>query len=459
MSTSLTFLGGTGTVTGSKFLFDTGRAQVLVDCGLFQGLAPLRRRNRRPPDLDLDRLDAVVLTHAHLDHCGYLPVLARNGWRGPVYATEGTAELARIVLADSAHLMEEDARQANEGGWTKHHPALPLYDTDDAAAAVRLFRPVEHGTVGAIAPGVELEFGRAGHILGSAWAHLDFGGRTAVVSGDLGRQAHRILLPPQPRPSCDALLVESTYGDRTHDDARATSLLAETINRTVQRGGSVLVPAFAVDRTEVVLVELAKLVRSRAIPDLPVLVDSPMALASLRVYREAVAKHWPEVRPELLDALEDAFDPGHLSELRTAEQSMRANRPEVPSIVVSASGMATGGRVLHHLKAMLPDPRHTVLIVGYAAAGTRSRLLADGARELKIHGRYVPVRAQVEVIDAFSAHADADELVAWATAGTPPATTYAVHGEPDSSATLVARLSQDHGLNAVVPRDGERVLV
>ncbi|MEU7526895.1 MBL fold metallo-hydrolase [Saccharothrix sp. NPDC042600] len=459
MSTSLTFLGGTGTVTGSKFLFDTGRAAVLVDCGLFQGLAPLRRRNWRPPELDLDRLDAVVLTHAHLDHCGYLPVLARNGWRGPVYATEGTAELAAIVLADSAHLMQEDARQANEGGWTRHRPALPLYDTDDAAAALRLFRPVDFGATEAVAPGVALEFGRAGHILGSAWAHLDLGGRTAVVSGDLGRQEHRVLRPPQPRPDCDALLVESTYGDRSHDDAEATRRLADTVNRTVRRGGSVLVPAFAVDRTEVVLVELAKLVRSGAIPDLPVLVDSPMALASLRVYRKAIANQRPEIRPELLDASDDVFDPGHLSELRTAEQSMRANRPETPSIVISASGMATGGRVLHHLKSMLPDPKHTVLIVGYAAAGTRSRRLADGAREVKIHGRYVPVRAEIEVIDAFSAHADVGELVAWTTTGTPPSATYVVHGEPESSEAFASRLTADHGWNAVVPRDGERVLV
>ncbi|MBB5801209.1 metallo-beta-lactamase family protein [Saccharothrix ecbatanensis] len=457
--TSLTFLGATGTVTGSKFLFDTGSSGVLVDCGLFQGLAPLRRRNWQPPRLELDRLDAVVLTHAHLDHCGYLPVLVRNGWCGPVYTTEGTADLAAIVLADSAHLMVEDARQANEGGWTKHKPALPLYDTDDAAAAIRLFHRVDHGTSLRIAHGVDLELGRAGHILGSSWAHLDFEGRTAVVSGDLGRQHHRVLLPPQPRPECDALLVESTYGDRAHDDERATALLADTIRRTAARGGSVLIPAFAVDRTEVVLIELAKLTRAGAIPDLPVFVDSPMALASLRVYRQAVAKSWPEVRPELLHTLEDPFDPGRLAELHTATQSMEVNNPHQPSIVISASGMATGGRVLHHLKQMLPDPRHTVLVVGYAAAGTRARQLATGAREIKIHGRYVPVKAEVQVLDAFSAHADADELLAWAAGGPEPGTTYLVHGEPESSAILAARLATEHGWNAVVPRDGERVLI
>lgn len=457
MST-LTFLGGTGTVTGSKFLFDTGTSQVMVDCGLFQGLAPLRRRNWQRPPLDLDRLDAVVLTHAHLDHCGYLPVLVRHGWRGPVFSTEGTAHLASIVLADSAHLMMEEARQANEFGWSKHKPALPLYDADDAERATKLFRPIDFEEARSIAEGVELEFGRAGHILGSAWAHLTLGDRSVVVSGDLGRPAHRVLLPPQPRPACDALLIESTYGDRPHDDAAATTLFAETIRRTAARGGSVLIPAFAVDRTEVILIELAKLVRAGEIPDLPVFVDSPMALASLRVYRQAIAKSWPEIRPELMHG-EDAFDPGQLAELHTSAQSMQANDPKKPSIIISASGMATGGRVLHHLKHMLPNNRHTVLIVGYAAVGTRARALVDGAREIKVHGRYVPVKAEVQVLDAFSAHADATELIGWATSGPAPAVTYVVHGEPESAETLADRLATEQGWTAVVPRDGERVLV
>ncbi len=457
---AVSFLGGTGTVTGSKFLVESGESTVLVDCGMFQGLASLRRRNWQPPPLDLPALDAVVLTHAHLDHCGYLPVLARHGWRGPVYATPGTIELARIVLADSAHLMMEDAAQANAGGWTKHRPALPLYDSDDVGRAVQLFRPLEHGVGKRIAAGIELEFGRAGHILGSAWAHLALvpAGKDVVVSGDLGRPVHRVLQPPQPRPACDALLMESTYGDRVHDDEKASALLADTIRRTAARGGSVLIPAFAVDRTEVILVELARLVRAGEIPDLPVFVDSPMALASLRVYRRAFARGWPETRPELSE-LDDPFDPGHLAELRTPEESMRVNRPGRPSVIISASGMATGGRVLHHLEAMLPDRKHTVLIVGYAAVGTRSRQLAQGAREIKIHGRYVPVRAEVTVVDAFSAHADADELVAWATGGPEPAVTYLVHGEPEASAALAERLAHDRGWCAVVPRDGERVLV
>jgi metallo-beta-lactamase family protein len=401
-----------------------------------------------------------VLTHAHLDHCGYLPVLVRAGWRGPVYATEGTAKLAAIVLADSAHLMMEEAAHANAYGWSKHRPALPLYDDHDAARAVDLLRTIEFGRTVSTADDVRVSFGRAGHILGSAWAKLDLAsaGRTVVVSGDLGRPGHRVLRAPEERPSCDVLLLESTYGARERHDENVSDALARTIRRTVDRGGSVLIPAFAVDRTEVLLVELANLVRAGAIPDVPVLVDSPMALASLRVYRDAIARHWPEIRAGFGTA-EDPFDPGNLAELHTVEESMTANHPRMPSVIISASGMATGGRVLHHLKHLLPDRRNTVMVVGFAAAGTRARQLVTGARELKIHGRYVPVRAQVVVLDAFSAHADAGELVDWATAGPAPETTYLVHGEPNAAAALAGHLRDDHEWNAVVPKDGERVLV
>lgn len=457
---SVTFLGGAGTVTGSKYLFASGGTQVLVDCGLFQGLAPLRRRNWQPPPLELDRLAAVVLTHAHLDHCGYLPVLVKAGWRGPVYATDGTAKLAAIVLADSAHLMMEEAAHANKYGWSKHQPALPLYDDHDAARATELLRTVDFGQTVAAADGVRVTLGRAGHILGSAWAFLEFteAARTAVVSGDLGRPGHHVLRPPEPRPACDVLLLESTYGARERHDEDATKLFARTIRRTIGRGGSVLIPAFAVDRTEVLLIELTELVRAGAIPSAPVLVDSPMALASLRVYRDAIARLRPEVRPDL-GGRTDPFDPGNLAELHTVEESMTANNPRLPSIIISASGMATGGRVLHHMKHLLPDRRNTVIVVGFAAAGTRARQLVTGARELKIHGRYVPVRAEVEVLDAFSAHADAGELVDWAVTAPAPDAAYLVHGEPDAARTLAARLRDEHDWNAIVPRDGERVLI
>lgn len=455
---SLTFLGGVGTVTGSKYLLATDRSQVLVDCGLFQGLSSLRRRNWVAPPVDWRRVDAVVLTHAHLDHTGYLPVLARHGWTGPVYVTPGTAELAQIVLADSAHLLEEDARYANEGGWSKHSPALPLYDQADARKACALFRPVEHGRSVDVTDDVALDFGRAGHILGSSWARLALGPdrRTVVVSGDLGRPGHPLLKPPDPRPACDALLLESTYGDRDRHDTGALENLADCIRRTVARGGSVLIPAFAVDRTEVLLSALTRLLAEQRIPPVPIVVDSPMALACLEVYRRALAERWPELRPDLQAA--DLCPPG-VREVRTAEASMSWNDPARPAIIVSASGMATGGRVLHHLRHMLPERRHTVAIIGFAAEGTRARDLLQGARQLKIHGNYVPVRAEVVSFDAFSAHADADELVEWARSGPAPQTCYVVHGEPAAAAALARRLGTDPDWTAVVPRPDERVLV
>lgn len=454
---ALTFHGGAGTVTGSKYLVESGDSKVLVDCGLFQGLSDLRRRNWKPLPPALAGVNAVVVTHAHLDHCGYLPVLVRSGWSGPIYVTPGSAGLVPIILRDSAHLMMEESAHANKYGWSKHKPALPLYDEGDAAKAIRLLRTLDFGQVKEVAPGIRMEFGRAGHILGSAWAHLTVAGdRSVVFSGDLGRPKHGVLRAPQPRPDCDTLVLESTYGARTHQDAGAMEEFAETIRRTARRGGSVLIPAFAVDRTEVILVALTKLMRSGAIPDLPVFVDSPMALGALRVYREAMDARWPEIRTDLGH---NPLDPGHLIELRTADESMQVNRPRMPSIIISASGMASGGRVLHHLSTMLPDNRHTVLIVGYAAAGTRSRQLINGARELKIHGRYYPVRAEVAKLDAFSAHADSDELLAWATAASAPQTTYLVHGEPEGAGALADRFHEDRNWPAVVARDGERVLL
>lgn len=457
---AVTFLGATRTVTGSKYLLETGDSRILIDCGLFQGLSTLRRRNWADMPFRWSDIDAVVITHAHLDHCGYLPVLARRGWSGPVYATEGTARLVEIVLADSAHLQEEEARQANEAGWSKHHPALPLYDHHDATRASQLLHPVAFDGTTAITQDTELTFGRAGHILGSAWAHLSIssGGaaRTILTSGDLGRPEHPLLRPPEPRPAVDTLLIESTYGDRRHQGAAAIEQLAATISRTAARGGSVLVPAFAVDRTEVLLTVLAKLRQAGTIPDLPVVVDSPMALSCLAVYREALKARWAELRSDLPG---DPFYPGRLVEVHTAQESALWNDPRRPAIIVSASGMASGGRVLHHLRHMLPNHRHTIAIIGFAAEGTRARQLIDGASEIKIHGQYVPVRADVLALDSLSAHADMDELFAWATAAPPPQTCYVVHGEQHSSEAEAARLRTQAGWTAVVPADGERVLI
>lgn len=454
---TVTFLGGVGTVTGSKFLLDTGTSRVLVDCGMFQGSSSLRRRNWAEPPVDWDTVDAVVITHAHLDHTGYLPVLARQGWTGPVYLTPGTARLAQIVLADSAHLQEEDARYAAEGGWSKHSRPLPLYDTEDAARACDLFVPIQHGENTSVRDDVTLQFGRAGHILGSAWAMLTVAGagRRLIGSGDLGRPSHPLLRPPEPRPACDILLLESTYGDRPRHDPGGAEMLASTIARTVERGGSVLIPAFAVDRTEVLLMALSTMIRDGRIPDVPIVIDSPMALACLRVYRQAIEQRWPEIRG---DVRPDALSATGLVEVHTAEESQRWNRPASPSIVISASGMATGGRVLHHLKSMLPDRRHTVAIIGFAAEGTRARQLVDGARQVKIHGDYIPVRSEVVAVD-FSAHASGDELVQWAAASAAPRVCYVVHGEEHSSQALARRLQEEHQWTVVVPREAERVVV
>jgi len=454
---SLTFLGGVGTVTGSKFLVESAGSGVLIDCGMFQGLSSLRRRNWERPAIRLDRLDAVVLTHAHMDHTGYLPALAKAGWAGPVYCTEATALLAAIVLADSAHLMQEEARLANEQGWSKHQPALPLYTPKDVERVRALFTPVPFGVETEIAQGARLTLGRAGHILGSSWARLDLDGHSVLSSGDLGRPSHPLLLPPDPRPEVDTLLLESTYGDRAHSTQDPVERLSEVINRTTARGGSVLIPAFAVDRTEILLHDLVIARKQGRIKDLPIVVDSPMALSCLKIYRRAVEQGWPDVRPDVTDYA--SLDPTHLLEATTAEESARWNDPRQPVILISASGMASGGRVLHHLRHMLPNRRHTVLSAGYAAEGTRARQLSDGASQVKIHGRYVPVRAEVVVLDAFSAHADAQELQAWATAAPAPQTCYVIHGEQHSSEALADRLRRDADWTAVVPRPGERVLL
>jgi len=459
----LTFLGGTGTVTGSKFLVDNAGTRLLIDCGLFQGTQDLRRRNWEPFPVRPDELDAVVLTHAHLDHCGYLPALVRGGFAGKVFATRYTADLAEIVLKDSARLLAEDAEHANRHGWSKHHPALPLYTEDDVDRAMALVTDVAHGQTVTVAADATLTLHRAGHILGSSWAELTVAGRrgpcTIVSSGDLGRPAHPLLRAPEPYAGSDVLLVESTYGNRSHGDDPARQEFADAITRTLRRGGSVLIPAFAVDRTEVVLRTLHQLHKAGAVPSVPVLVDSPMALAALRVYQQAIASGDAELRPEIVADGPAALDPGMLEELHTKEESMTANNPARPSLVISASGMATGGRVLHHLRHMLPDPRNTVLVVGFAAVGTRARDLIDGARAVKIHGEYVPVRSEVVTVDAFSAHADADDVLGWLAAGTGPRACYVIHGEPSAAAALRDRVDAELGWTAVVPHAGERVAV
>jgi metallo-beta-lactamase family protein len=451
---TLTFLGAAGTVTGSKFLLQAGSNRVLVDAGLFQGVRALRRRNWADFPVPADTLDALVVSHAHLDHVGYLPALVKQGFTGPVYATADTVELAAIVLQDSAKIAEYDANYALSHGFSKHADARALYSQQDVAATLPLFRALALATRTEVCEHFAVTLRQAGHILGSASPLLDIDGYPVLFSGDLGRPVHPLLAPPAPPPRAGAVVIESTYGDRVHPPSM-TGLLAAAIRRTIERGGSVIIPAFAVDRTEVVLVALHELAGAGAIPDVPIYLDSPMALRALQVYRRAAASGAVQYRTSDIAA---ALSNPNLRTAHTTEESIALNHPVEPCIIISASGMATGGRVLHHLRSMLPDRDNSVLLVGYQAVATRGRDLLEGARQIKIHGLYVPVRAEIVDLTGFSVHADGDELLAWlAQCPDEPDVVYVVHGEADSSDALARRISQELGWVAVVPRDGEMV--
>ncbi|NUT18891.1 MAG: MBL fold metallo-hydrolase [Hamadaea sp.] len=453
----VTFLGAAGTVTGSRFLVEQGETQLLVDCGMFQGERELRRRNWDAFPIAPSGLAAVVVSHAHLDHIGWLPRLVAEGFTGSVLLTPDTGRLGSIVLRDAAHLQEEDAEYARRAGYSKHRPPLPLFDSAAAEKAIALFRPIDHGRRTQVAPGVDVMLRRAGHILGSATIEVRAGGRSVVFSGDLGNPDHPLLRPPEPPPAADAIVVESTYGDRDRPP-RDLGDFAAALTKTLGRGGVVLIPAFAVDRTAVLLTELRSLMLSGRIPNAPIYVDSPMALAALDVYRRALTNGGPQMRPQ--PATGDPFETGTLHACRTVDESKALNETRMPCIIISASGMATGGRVVHHLAGLAPDPRNLIALVGFQVAGTRGRALLDGAHVIKAHGRYIPVRAQVEGFDEFSCHADADELLAWlAAAPRPPQTCFAVHGEVHAAQELASRVDQELGWCAVVPRPGERVRI
>lgn len=455
----LHFLGGTGSVTGSRFLLELPHGRVLVDCGLFQGLKELRLRNWQEFPVPPASIDAVVLTHAHVDHSGYLPALARHGFAGPIYTTADTAALCRIILPDSGRLQEEDAEYAARKGYSKHRPPLPLYTQGDAERVLRLLRPVGFDQPVDVLAGAQAVFRPAGHILGSAIVTLALDGarpRTITFSGDLGRPQHPLLRPPAPPPASDVIVVESTYGDRRHEDEASLQLFEDTLVRTIARRGMVVIPSFAVDRTEVLLYHLRRLMRAGKVPVVPVYVDSPMALDALACYRDAIRSGRADVDP--VPAGDDPFDTGNLRELRTRTQSKAIHREQGPGVIISASGMATGGRVLHHLAQRLPNPRDTVILAGYQAAGTRGRTLLDGARAVKLLGRYIAVHAEVIAVPAFSVHADQQELVDWLRAAPrPPETVFIVHGEPTASSALATAIGQQLDWTAVVPRYLEQV--
>lgn len=443
----ITFLGAAGTVTGSKYLFEAAGRRILVDCGLYQGFKMLRLRNWSALPVEPAQIDAVVLTHAHLDHSGYLPLLVRNGFAGRVLCTEATADLCGILLPDSGYLMEREAEFANRHGFSKHKPALPLYGHKDAVDALARLRPRPFNTDIDLGGGLSLRFLYAGHILGAAMARISGEGRTVLFGGDLGRPNGATMPDPAIVRRADTLLVESTYGNRTHDPRSPEEALAEVIDRTAGRGGSVLIPAFAVGRTQTLLYHIYRLKQARRIPDLPVYLDSPMAINASDIF----CKHPDDHR---LSAAEADAACSVAEYVQTIEQSKSLDRNHVPKVIISASGMATGGRVVHHLKTIAPSPRNTILFAGYQAGGTRGAAMLAGEKEIKIHGVYVPVRAEIDSLDMLSAHADAEEIMGWlGHFEQPPALTCIVHGEPAGADGLRHRIEERLGWTGVVIPD------
>lgn len=450
------FLGGVRSVTGSKFLVRGESVQILVECGQYQGLKELRLRNWEPFPIPPVEVDAAILTHAHLDHCGLLPKFVREGFKGKTYCTEDTARLAAVVLEDAAKMQMEDAEYAARKGFSKHRVPLPLFDSIDASDAIATLEATPFLERVEIAKNSYVTFHRAAHILGSAIVELEVEGKRIIFSGDLGRVNHPILSSPDPLPhrSIDALLVESTYGDRRHQVVG--DALSEVIKRTIKRGGIVLIPAFAVDRTEVILHRLKELMDSNSIPKVPIFVDSPMALRSLDIYRDAFNRPALDIDPKI-KAEGDPFDSEFYRSARSVEESKALAELNTPAIIISASGMATGGRVLHHLRRLLPDSRNAVVLVGYQSVGTRGRSLADGAKTLKMFGSYIDVRAEIAKINEFSVHADSAEMIEWlSTAATPPNKTFIVHGEEGAGALFQQLISERLGWSAVIPDRNKR---
>jgi metallo-beta-lactamase family protein len=458
METKLKFLGANRVVTGSKYLLTVDGTRILFDCGMYQGLKELRLRNWSPPPVNPAELKAVVLSHAHIDHTGYLPCLVRHGFRGPIYATSGTCDLLQLLLSDTAKIMMEEADFANRSGYSKHRPAEPLFDINDAQRTLAMLRPINYGERLELTPGFAFTYQIAGHILGSAVTRFEIGDRVVAFTGDLGRYGRPILKDPAPLDFADTLITESTYGDRIHS-ADHLEQLAESIKTVAASGGCLLVPAFAVGRTQELIYLIRELEERGAVPVLPVHIDSPMAVDATQIY----ARHREDHNLAMTD-LEDA----HKSPLRTrqffldhsVDQSKALNRIIGPIVIISASGMATGGRILHHLKIRLSKPDTVVLLAGYQAEGTRGRALQDGASTIKIMGEIVAVHAQIKAIEGLSAHADQAELTRWLSGfKRAPKTVYITHGEDNGAFGLKAKIEKTFGWNCAVPNFGDEVVI
>jgi metallo-beta-lactamase family protein len=471
------FLGAAGTVTGSKHLINTtydssGKQgyQVLIDCGLFQGQKEWRERNWKDTPVPAREIDAVILTHAHLDHCGWIPRLVKEGFRGSIYATQATIDLCSVVLPDSGHLQEEDAEFYNKKKASKHDPALPLYTLEEAQDCLQRFQPVAVEQTTQLSPELSFRFVRAAHILGSTMAEitLQTAGqkRRLLFTGDIGRVRDSAIAPgkvvhsgPQEGEAAEVLVMESTYGNRQHPDTDPRPELARLIREAVERGGSVVVPAFAVERTQKFIFMLKEMMESRQIPRVPVYCDSPMAIKAVDIF----LKHSEEYTPQAADLIKKYGSPidwtGFTFAL-TAEQSKKINDTRFPSIIISSSGMVTGGRILHHMAQRLPDPKNLVIFIGFQAPGTRGFTIKSGAPEVKIFGDFVPIRAQVAALEQFSDHADPPELLEWLRTFTNrPATTYLVHGEPAASSQLRDTMRKELGWNVQIAEYMERVEV
>jgi metallo-beta-lactamase family protein len=448
---SLQFLGAAETVTGSRTLFRRKSSKVLVDCGIFQGFKSLRLRNRAPFPVPPESLDSVILTHAHLDHTGWLPCLIREGYAGRVFASAGTVDLCGILLPDSGHIQEEEASRANKHGYSKHKPARPLYTEAEARASLDYLVPTAFDTPTTLGPGLSFELHRAGHILGASMVRLSSSGIDVLFSGDLGRPDDPILgSPAQVRPT-DFLVLESTYGDRSHPARDPEGALGDIIRRTAARGGHVIIPAFAVGRTQRLLYHLRRLRESGAIPPMEIYLDSPLARDATAIFRERIDDH-------KLSSFECHAVCGSAKIVRSAEESRALQNLRSPAIIIAGSGMATGGRVLHHIARFGPDPQHTILFTGFQAGGTRGEQLVAGARSVKIYGQMVPIRAQVEQLDMLSAHADADEILQWLHGfSRPPRMTFLQHGDPAGTDALRRRIEQELGWRCHVPFHLEEV--
>ena len=449
MNLRLSFLGGAGTITGSKYLLESASNRILVDCGLFQGGRSLREKNWESFPIQPASISAVVLTHAHLDHSGALPLLVKQGFEGAIICSEATAALCEVLLRDAGHLQEQDTRYANKHGFSRHKPALPLYTVKDAEAALRRLSPIPFHSEQKLPGGGNLVLRRAGHILGAASFEFEWERTSVAFSGDLGRHNDPIMLEPEPLTKGDYMVIESTYGYRSHPKIDPQRTIQEIVDATTKRGGTVVIPAFAVGRVQSLLYYFERIKLAGGLSNVPIFLDSPMAVDASEIFCEFKADH-------KLSHDECKRTCNVAAYIRSIEDSKRLSDSSIPKVIISASGMATGGRVLHHLKRFAPDRKNTVLFAGYQAEGTRGAAMMSGARTIRIHGLDVPVAAEVRNIDALSAHADADEILEWLRSGRiAPRRTFVTHGEPRAAHAMQSRITKELGWTSVVPEQGQ----